>query len=133
MEAKFADVPDEVWKYVEPWLPDPPSHARGGRSRLEDRRAMAGIVYRLKTGCQWKALPREFGSGSAVHRRFQAWAEAGVFHIFFAEMVHYYDDRVGVDLKWCSLDSASVKAPKGGTTRAPIRPIAQNSAQNATS
>ena len=133
MEAKFADVPDEVWKYVEPWLPEPRSHARGGRSRLENRRAMAGIVYRLKTGCQWKALPRQFGSGSAVHRRFQEWAEAGVFHIFFAEMVHYYDDRVGVDLKWCSLDSATVKAPKGGTTRAPIRPIVQNSAQNATS
>jgi putative transposase len=98
-----------------------------------NRRALAGIVYRLKTGCQWKAIPRQFGSGSALHRRFQEWAEAGVFHIFFAEMVHYYDDRVGVDLKWCSLDSASVKAPKGGTTRAPIRPIAQNSAQNAMS
>jgi transposase len=133
MEAKFEDVPDEVWKYVEPWLPAAPSHARGGRSRVEDRRALAGIVYRLKTGCQWKAIPPQFGSGSALHRRFQEWAEAGVFHIFFAEMVHYYDDRVGVDLKWCSLDSASVKAPKGGTTRAPIRPIAQNSAQNATS
>lgn len=79
--------------------------------------------YRLKTGCQWKALPRQFGSGSAVHRSFQEWAEAGVFHIFFAEMVHYYDDRVGVDLKWCSLDSASVKAPKGGTTRAGHPPL----------
>ena|SRR5665213_88636 len=97
MEAKFEDVPDEVWKYVEPWLPEPPSHARGGRSRVDDRLALAGIVYRLKTGCQWKAIPRQFGSGSALHRRFQEWAEAGVFHIFLAEMVHYYDDRVGVD------------------------------------
>jgi transposase len=94
---------------------------------------MAGIVYRLKTGCQWKALPSEFGSGSAVHRRFQSWAEAGVFHIFFAEMVHFYDDQVGVNLTWCSLDSATVKAPKGGATRAPVQPIVQNSAQNAMS
>ena len=36
--------------------------------------------------------PRQFGSDSALHRRFQEWAEAGVFHIFFAEMVHHDDD-----------------------------------------
>lgn len=89
---------------------------------------MAGIVYRLKTGCQWKALPREFGSGSAVHRRFQAWAEAGVFHVFFAEMVHFYDDQVGVDLTWCSPRQRDGESSKGGGTEAPVRPIVQHSA-----
>ena len=92
-----------------------------GRHRLptEDRVPVEGDPATVR---QWLGTP------SAV----SGVAQAGVFHIFFAEMVHYYDDRVGVDLKWCSLDSASVKAPKGGTIRAPIRPIAQNSAQNAT-
>src|SRR5579863_9892074 len=73
MEAKFEDVPDEVWKYVEPWLPAAPSHARGGRSRVDDRRALAGIVYRLKTGCQWKATRRN----SAAARRFIAASKSG--------------------------------------------------------
>jgi len=88
---------------------------RAGRLRLS-----------AEDGLQVEGAPQQFGSGSALHRRFQEWAEAGVFHIFVAEMLHYYDDRVGVDLKWCSLDSASVKAPRGETTRVPIPPIAQN-------
>ena len=127
MDAKFAEVPDEVWRYVRACLPEAPSHARGGRSRTDDRRIFTGIVYRLKTGCQWKAIPREFGSGSVIHQRFQEWAAAGVFHIFFAHMVHHYDQAVGVDLSWCSMDSASVKAPKGGTSRARTQPIVENS------
>ena len=37
-------------------------------------------MYVLRTGCQWKALPKErFGSVSAVHKRFLEWEEAGVF------------------------------------------------------
>lgn len=39
---------------------------------------MAGILYRLKTGCRWKALPNDFGSGSTCHLRFQEWVELGV-------------------------------------------------------
>jgi hypothetical protein len=49
------------------------------------------------------------------------------------EALLYYDDKVGIEWEWASLDSASVKAPKGGSSRVPIRPIAQNSAPNVTS
>jgi hypothetical protein len=35
------------------------------------------------------------------------------------EMLIYYDDKVGIEWDWASLDSASVKAPKGGTSLAP--------------
>jgi len=76
---------------------------------------MAGIVYRLRTGCQWKALPGEFSSGSTWHARFQALGAAGVFAGIFAEMLRYYDKRRGIQWKWSSLDSTIVKAPKGGT------------------
>lgn len=114
MEAKFADVPDEIWAVVAGRLPRAPSRPHGGRPRLPDRPVLAGIVYRLRTGCQWKALPRQFGSGSTCHERFQQWCADGVFAAVFAEMVRLYDERCGVQLKWSSLDSATVKAPKGG-------------------
>jgi putative transposase len=78
---------------------------------------MAGILYRLKTGCQWKALPRDFGSGSTCHLRFQKWVQLGVFAAIHRELLRYYDGRRGIAWKWSSLDSASVKAPKGGTSR----------------
>ena len=99
---------------------------------MDDRRAFAGIVYRLRTGCQWDAIPSEFGSGSTCYRRFVEWTQADVFEKLHAEALCYYHEKCGLDLEWASLDSASVKAPKGGTSRAPIRPIAENSAQNAT-
>ena len=38
-----------------------------------------GIIFRLRSGCQWNRLPKEFGDDSTVHRTFQRWVERGVF------------------------------------------------------
>ena len=133
MKAEFTDIPDEVWERLKVWLPAHPHSRRGGRPWNDDRRVMSGIVYRLKTGCQWDAIPREFGSGNTCYDRFREWEAAGVFHMLHVEMVLLYDQNVGVDLSWCSMDSATVKAPKGGTSRAPARPIGRNPARKGTS
>ena len=132
MDAKFADVPEAVWKRIEPILPVPPARPWGGRPRVPDRVVLAAIVYRLRTGCQWKALPAQFGSGSTCHLRFQQWVQAGVFERIFAQLVRVYDARRGIQWTWTSLDSAIVKAPKGGTTQARIRRPVQNPARRAT-
>lgn len=94
---------------------------------------MAGILYRLRTGCQWKALPAEFGSGSTCHLRLQQWTKDGVFAAIFTELLRYYDRRRGIRWKWSSLDSAMVKAPKGGSTPAKIQLTGPSSASNGTS
>ena len=65
------EVTDELWEHVQPLIPPAPSHAKGGRPRLWDRRAFEAIVYVLRTGIQWNALPRELGASSTVHDRFQ--------------------------------------------------------------
>ena len=132
MNSAYFDVPDEVWDRVKVWIPERTRSPNGGRRFIDDRRVFRGIVYRLKTGCQWAAIPAEFGSGSTCRRRFIEWRDAGVFHMLHTEMLLYYDAEVGLDLSWCSIDSATVKAPKGGTSLVPIRPIAGNSGQNAT-
>jgi transposase len=133
MKSEFTDIPDEVWERVKVWLPERRPHRKGGRPWNDDRRVMSGIVYRLKTGCQWDAIPREFGSGNTCYDRFREWQAAGVFHMLHVEMVLYYDEKKGVDLNWCSLDSATVKAPKGGISPAPTPPIERNPALNGTS
>ena len=46
---------------------------------MDDRKAFAAIVYVLRTGIQWNALPRELGASSTVHDRFQEWERAGFF------------------------------------------------------
>jgi putative transposase len=55
------EVSDELWEQVSPFIPAAPSHAKGGRPRLSDRQAFEAIVYVLRTGIQWNALPRELG------------------------------------------------------------------------
>jgi transposase len=62
MDQSFFDVPDALWRRIEPLLPPELPKPKGGRPRVPDRVAMAGILYRLRTGCQWKAIPRVFGS-----------------------------------------------------------------------
>jgi transposase len=126
MDPKYRDVPDELWHAVEPLLPPERPKPRGGRPRIPDRHVLAGIVYRLRTGCQWHALPSEFGSGSTCHLRLQQWATAGIFTDAFVTMLKRYDRRRGIHWKWGALDSATVKAPKGGTTRGRTRRIARS-------
>ena len=82
-------VSDAFWERVEPLIPQRPGRptrrkfARkpgGGRKPKDARVVFEAIVYVLRTGCQWKALPRErFGSASAVHKRFLEWEKAGFF------------------------------------------------------
>ncbi|EJO71826.1 transposase, IS4 family [Leptospira kirschneri serovar Grippotyphosa str. RM52] len=74
---------------------------------------MAGIIYRMKTGCQWRAIPNEFGSGQTCHRRFQEWERAGVFKKIYKSILKYYDVKNQIAWDWASMDSAMVKAPKG--------------------
>jgi transposase len=73
---------------VEPLIPQrvlPPKKAYvrkpgAGRPPKPARQVFEGIVYVLRTGCQWKALPGErFGSASAIHKRFLEWEKAGFF------------------------------------------------------
>lgn len=69
----------------------------------------------LRTGCQWKALKKEwFGASSSIHARYQVWVELGIFESLFRVLVQYYDQRCGIQWKWQAIDSKSVAAPLGG-------------------
>ena len=72
-------------------------------------------MFILRTGCQWKMLPREYGSGSTCHRRFQEWRQCGIFDRLWTRLLKIYDNkRRGIKWSWQSLDSISVKSPLGG-------------------
>lgn len=72
-------VSGEAWAKIVPLLPPPKRKKRKGRPRMNDQAAMAAILYRLKTGCSWKDLPRKLGAASTIYDRFQEWRKAGVF------------------------------------------------------
>ena len=112
--SKFHDIADVLWERIDLVIPLYESSRKGGRPRLPMRRVVGGILYVLATGCQWKAMPREFGSGSAIHAYFQEWVELGVFEELWELALHEYDELKGIDWKWQSLDGAMTKSPLGG-------------------
>lgn len=107
------EVSDEFWEKVEPLVPEAPSHARGGRPRMPDRKAFEAMIYVLRTGIQWNALPQELGASSTVHERFQEWERAGFFERLWEEELAHYDELEGIEWEWQALDGVMVKAPLG--------------------
>lgn len=111
---RFHQIPEALWQRIDLVIPIYKSNCKGGRPRLAMRNIVGGILYVLATGCQWKAMPRQFGSGSAIHAYFQEWVEAGVFQELWELALTEYDDLFGIDWQWQSLDGAMTKSPLGG-------------------
>jgi transposase len=112
--SKFHQISDTFWERIKPLLPVYKKSCKGGRPRLPLRNVVTGIVYVLRTGCQWKAMPAQFGSGSAIHTYFQEWVQLGVFERLWQRALEEYDELKGIDWRWQSLDGAMTKAPLGG-------------------
>jgi transposase len=112
----YFKVPDELWLVVERLLPKPPERRGPGRPRADDRQALNGIWYVLWTGCQWKAIHKNwFGvCSSVIHDRFQTWQQMGIFGDVLREMVVYYQQEREIGWQWQSIDSKSCPAPLGG-------------------
>jgi transposase len=75
-------VSDELWARIEPLIPKRESPGeKGGRPALDDRAALTGIVFVLKTGIPWEDLPQEMGCGCGMTcwRRLRDWQAAGVW------------------------------------------------------
>src|SRR2546421_2939307 len=104
-------VSDALWERVEPLIPARPPHPKGGRPAASDREMFAGIVYVLRTGIQWNALPRELGASSTVYDRFRLWESQGVFERLWQAGLQEYDELAGIGWDWQSADSSTVKAP----------------------
>ena len=92
----------------------PPPKGHGGRPRIDLRAAFNGIIFRLRTGCQWNKLPEQFGNDSSIHRWFQRWCRNGVFERIWAALVEECDDLGAVDWKWQAADGMLGKARFGG-------------------
>jgi putative transposase len=107
-------LPDEVWERVKSAIPPERPKPKGGRPRMNDRQVLDAIFYIMRTGCQWKALPRCLGASSTVHDRYQEWVEQGVFLAMWELGLKAYAQEVGIDWEWMAMDGAMVKAPLGG-------------------
>jgi len=107
-------IPDELWDEIKVVLPIEKPFKTIGRPIVSYRKVLDGILYILRTGCQWKMLPKEYGSGSTCHRRFQEWNRLDLFKKIWVRLLTIYDNLNGINWTWQSLDSISIKSPLGG-------------------
>src|SRR5262245_21956446 len=107
-------VPDDLWLIVQHVLPREELQRSRGRPWIPPRRILDAVLYVLRTGCQWKAVPRTFASGSTVHRRFQRWVERGIWEAMWRLLLQYYDAAESLEWTWQSADTSLHKAPLGG-------------------
>jgi transposase len=109
-------VPDGLWEIAKPLIP--PSRVRpqgGGTQDTPDETLFASIIYVLVSGCAWRALPPCFGiSKSTAHRRFLIWSRAGLWGRLHRAVLDKLAAKDLLDLSRVVLDTAHVRAKKGG-------------------
>lgn len=125
-------VTDELWEMIELLLPDEPPKPKGGRPRIDDRAALTGILFVLKSGIPWEMLPQEMGCGSGMTcwRRLRNWQAAGIWERIHQTLLSRLSERGATDWSRVALDSASVPAKKGATQPVRIRRIEANRVRN---
>jgi transposase len=126
-------LPDELVQEILPLLPPPAVSSKGGRPPVDPIKALNGIMFILRTGCQYQRLPTSaFGvSGSSCWRRLRDWTRMGIWPQLHQKLLDRLGRIEGVDLSRVVVDSQSVRAVKGGRTPGRIRRIAANQGANA--
>lgn len=116
-------LPDAVWAVIEPVLPKAAPSPKGGRPRLDDRKALVGILFVLKTGMAWEDLPAELncGSGMTCGRRLAEWQADGTWDKIHATLLERLDGAGKLDWSRAVIDSSSGRAVFGGSASAPTR------------
>jgi transposase len=113
-QPTILNIPDELWDEIKSFFPKEKPFKTVGRPTVPYRKVIDGIIYVLRTGCQWKMLPKGYGSGSTCHRRFQQWNNLDIFKKGWIRILKIYDDCIGINWTWQSSDSISIKSPVGG-------------------
>jgi transposase len=119
------ELTDAAWERIEPLLPAQPG--RGGRWR-DHRQVVNGILWKIRTGADWRDVPERYGPWQTLYQRFRRWSADGTWDRLLAQ-AQVHDDAVGaVDMSVVCVDSTIVRAHqhaagarKGGRRRGRTR------------
>ena len=108
------EIPDDLWERIEPVILELGPPKAKGRKRVDQRKMMEGIIFRMRSSCQWNRLPKDLGDDSTIHRTFQRWVEGGVLERVWAVLIEECRELDGVNWEWQSADCSMGKARLGG-------------------
>lgn len=101
-----AQLTDEEWEFIGPHLPI----GEYGPYPERLRQQFEGVIWKFRTGSQWREMPREFGAWSTVSNRFRQWRDAGVFEALLERLIAEAAQLGKVDLSLVSVDSTTARA-----------------------
>lgn len=100
------DLTNAEWDRLESFLPR--GGARGGRWS-DHRRVINGVLYRVRTGVQWRDLPERFGPWETVYKRHRRWSADGTWQMLLSKVQAAEDAAGRIDWE-VSVDSTAVRA-----------------------
>jgi transposase len=88
-----SDMSDTEWALIARKMP--PRRQRGRPREVNLREVVRAIFYIASTGCQWRALPKEFPPYSTVQSYFYAWRDTGRWHRIVRALVKRARRKLG--------------------------------------
>lgn len=108
MSRKRHELTDEQWEQLEPLLP--PQKPKTGRTNLDHRTVINGILWILKTGAPWRNLPERYGKWQTIYSRFYRWRKSGVWDHIFRQLQQIKDRDGQLDWEVHYIDGSSIRA-----------------------
>ena len=112
-----SDLTDKEWELIEPFIVK--KKRRGPKSRTDLRQVVNAVFYLLRTGCQWRFLPKEYGNWGMVYGYFQRWNKNGLWHKINDSLRTKIRKMLGKEESPSAaiIDSQSVKTVQKGSSR----------------
>ena len=93
------DLSDAEWKIIAALLPQ----KSRGVARVDDRRVLNGIFWRLRSGAPWADIPERYGPTTTCYNRFVRWRKAGVWDKLLQAVSEAYNGKIQM------IDSSTVR------------------------
>ena len=100
------ELNDSEWELVEPFLPV----GRYGPYPKHLREPFEGVIWKFRSGGQWREMPQEFGAWQTVYDRFAQWRDGGVFAVLMEAMIAEAASRGQADMSLVTVDSTVARA-----------------------
>ena len=107
------EITDSQWQEIQTIFNKPVGGIKGGRPRLDDRRAVNGILWVIENGAQWSQLPKAYGAYVTCWRRFKEWEASGVWADMWEVYLKSLSRREQIEWVLAFLDGNFVPGKKG--------------------